>query len=109
MQFALSTILESLEVFAGTTYLNENTVSNMRKIHRICVSLFADQAACIVAALGFTEAELNSVFANKARNPYMALLETARKSEMTDVKFIQATVLRARCLWMELKEGQAKL
>lgn len=101
--------MENLEAFAGTDYLTEDDISHLRNMHRICISSFSDHIYAIVDALGFTETELNSAFAQNNQTPYEALLETAQQSTLSDNHFIRPTVLRARSLWKKYQGAKAKI
>ncbi|KAL4892054.1 hypothetical protein BDV59DRAFT_57060 [Aspergillus ambiguus] len=107
--FALTSILESLGAFAGTSYLTGEDISGLKDAHRSCIGSFSGYVQTIVNALGFTESELNSAFAREDQTPYEALLETAQQSELTDNRFIRPTISRARNIWKKYQGSGSKL
>ncbi len=94
-------MIEGLVAFVGTDYVSGADVARLRVAHEGAIRTFAaaDRVDAVVEALGFTEYELNSVFARSDRDPYEGLLEVARRSELTDNTFIRPTLLEARSLW----------
>lgn len=101
-------MIEGLAAFVGHDYLSSNDISNLRRAHETAISRFAGaHVDAVVDALGFTEYELNSVFARSDQTPYEGLLEVAKQSEMTDNTFIRPAMLEARNLWK--KYGRAKI
>jgi hypothetical protein len=106
-QFALTAIIESLAAFAGTELLSAEDLANLRLAHKDAISVFTRNVDRVVEAFGFTEYELNSVFARSGQTPYDGLLEVAKQSELTDNHFIRPTLLEARSLWK--KYSRAKI
>ncbi|OCT53160.1 putative peroxisomal acyl-coenzyme A oxidase 1.2 [Cladophialophora carrionii] len=105
--FALTAIVENLAAFAGTELLSAEDLANLRLAHKAAISVFAREVERVVEAFGFTEYELNSVFARSSQTPYEGLLEVAKQSELTDNRFIRPTLLEARSLWK--KYSRAKI
>ncbi|KIW96393.1 uncharacterized protein Z519_03462 [Cladophialophora bantiana CBS 173.52] len=105
--FALNAMVEGLAAFAGEEYLSAEHVASLRLAYQHAISDFATHAHALVEAFGFTEYELNSVFAQSGQTPYEGLLDVAKQSELTDNVFIRPTLLRARSLWK--KYGRAKI
>ncbi|KAJ9608524.1 hypothetical protein H2200_007512 [Cladophialophora chaetospira] len=104
---ALTAIIEGLAAFAGADFLSRENVSDLRVAHKDAISAFSGDLDAVMEAFGFTEYELNSVFARSDQTPYEGLLEVAKKSELTDNTFIRPTLLEARSLWK--KYGRAKM
>jgi hypothetical protein len=102
-------MLEGLEAFVGGEYLSRQDILSLRTAHRAAIFSFSGHVDSIVDALGFTEAELNSVFALKDKTPYQALWEIAQHSELSDNRFIRPTLLNARNLWKKYQGHQAKI
>lgn len=106
-KFSLTTMLEGLVAFAGSDYLSSSDVSSLRFAHDTAISTFAKHVDAVIEAFGFTQYELNSVFAQSDQTPYEGLLKEAKQSELTDNAFIRPTLLQARSLWK--KHGRALL
>ncbi|OAP58010.1 hypothetical protein AYL99_07100 [Fonsecaea erecta] len=105
--FALNAMVDGLAAFAGEAYLSADHVASLRAANQLAIATFAKHADTVVHAFGFTEFELNSVFARSSQTPYEGLLEVAQQSELTDNVFVRPTLLRARSLWK--KYGRAKI
>jgi len=102
-------MLEGLDAFAGTTYISESDISILREVQGQHISSFTLHVDPIINALGFTEMELNSAFAKDNQTPYEALLETAKQSDMNDNNFIRPDIAKARNMWKQYRDVQAKL
>lgn len=104
-------MIDGLEVFVGSEYLSESDVANLRTAHRAAILSFSNHVKSIVDAFGFTEMELNSVFARKDKTPYEALWEIAQQSDLSDNRTIRPTLLHARSLWKRYpgSKNQAKI
>lgn len=108
-KFSLTTMLEGLDAFVGSNYLSESDISTLRIAHQTAISSFGQYVDVIVDALGFTESELNSVFARKDQTPYEALWESAKQSELSDNAFIRPILLHARGIWKKHQADRARL
>ncbi|KIW25048.1 uncharacterized protein PV07_10721 [Cladophialophora immunda] len=105
--FALNAMIEGLAAFAGESYLSAAHVSGLRAAYQDAIAAFATaHADAVVAAFGFTEYELNSVFARADQTPYEGLLDVAKQSELTDNVFIRPTLLKARSLWKKYERAK---
>ncbi|EXJ63786.1 hypothetical protein A1O7_00121 [Cladophialophora yegresii CBS 114405] len=104
--FALTAIVENLAAFAGTDLLSAEDLANLRLAHKDAISIFAGNVDRVVDALGFTEYELNSVFARSSQTPYEGLLEVAKQSELTDNRFVRPMLLEARSLWKQYRRAK---
>ncbi|OAL26512.1 hypothetical protein AYO20_10081 [Fonsecaea nubica] len=106
--FSFTTMLEGLSAFAGSPYLTTDDVSSLRAAHTTAIARFATggHADALVAAFGFTEFELNSVFARASETPYEGLLDVARRSDLTDNTFVRPTLLKARSLWKKYERAK---
>jgi acyl-CoA oxidase len=92
-------MVEGLAAFAGQSYLSPAEVSSLRRALEVAVANSAPHIDSLVEALGFTEFELDSVFARGDKTPYEALWEGAKQSELNDNAFIRPSLLYARNLW----------
>jgi hypothetical protein len=98
-------MLDGLDAFTGTDYLSVDDITHLRSAHRASLFAFTSHVTSIVDAFGFTEFELDSVFARKDKTPYEALWDTAQESALTDNNFIRPELLRARSLWKQYEAG----
>ena len=61
----------------------------------------------IIDAYGFTDFEMDSALARPDMDPYQALLEGAKNSEMNNMKDIWPLIVDARKIWGRLEAEQA--
>ncbi|KIY00219.1 uncharacterized protein Z520_03904 [Fonsecaea multimorphosa CBS 102226] len=104
--FALNAMVEGLAAFAGEAYLSATQVASLRAAYQDAIAKFASHADTLVAAFGFTEFELGSVFARSSENPYEGLLDVAKQSELTDNTIVRPTLLKARNLWKKYERAK---
>ena len=100
-------MVEGLAAFAGEDFLSADDVSFLQIAHKNAISEFASHIDVIVEAFGFTEYEVNSVFARADRTPYEGLLNVAKQSALTDNTSVRPLLLEARNLWK--RYGRAKI
>jgi hypothetical protein len=66
----------------------------------------------IVKAYGFTQYEMHSALARVDKTPYEALLEGAKKSEMSELDWQRReaipVILEVTNLWRKIEEGETK-
>ena len=84
----------------------------MASAYDTAIETLAGHSKSIIDAYGFTDFEMDSALARPDMDPYEALLEGAKNSEMNNMREIWPLIVDARKIWGRLEakqEGKAKL
>lgn len=73
------------------------------------IERLASRSKMIIDAYGFTDFEMDSVLARPDMDPYAALLQGAKNSEMNNMRDIWPQIVDARKIWGRLDADKSKL
>lgn len=92
--------------------LTESQRQDLASAYDTAIETLAGHSKVIIDAYGFTDFEMDSALARPDMDPYQALLDGAKNSEMNDMRDIWPLIVDARKIWGRLeaeKQAKAKL
>lgn len=87
--------------------LTESQRRSLSSAYDKAIETLAGNSKTIIDGYGFTDFEMDSALARPDMDPYQALLEGAKNSEMNDMREIWPEIVDARKIWGRIEAEQA--
>ncbi|KMP01882.1 acyl-coenzyme A oxidase 1 [Coccidioides immitis RMSCC 2394] len=107
--FSLSILQTAYKDVYSPHSLTEHQRKTLVSAYDQAIETLAEHSKSIIEAYGFTDFEMDSALARPDMDPYEALWQGARQSEMNNFREIWPLIVDARKIWRRLEEEKAKL
>ena len=110
-QFSLSIVLQAHKEIPSPNGLTEKERDLLSCAYDTAIATLGAHVKTIIHAYGFTDWEMNSALARPDVDPYEALLQGAKDSEMNHVQDLWPLIIDARAIWgrLDAEKEKAKL
>jgi hypothetical protein len=98
--------MEGLNTFTGSKYFSEEDVRSLRRARDESIEVFVPHLDTILDAYSFTDYETESALCRSDLTPYEAIVETARRNDLNDYRFIQPTLVSVRSVWKKYQRAR---